>query len=59
MCDPWSLLVVAPSLTIASYTCTQLPLPGHLVPGPVIEEISPHKDVDGLHPYNTGKLCQV
>jgi len=34
----------------------QLPLPKHLQPEPVIERIDPHKDVDGFHPYNVGRL---
>jgi methylenetetrahydrofolate dehydrogenase (NADP+)/methenyltetrahydrofolate cyclohydrolase len=34
----------------------QLPLPPHLDPKRLVEEISPGKDVDGLHPYNVGRL---
>src|ERR1700720_929510 len=34
----------------------QLPLPGRLDPGRVIEAIAPGKDVDGLHPVNSGRL---
>ncbi len=34
----------------------QLPLPGHIDEDRVIERISPHKDVDGFHPANVGKL---
>ena len=34
----------------------QLPLPGHLNPEAVIEKIDPRKDVDGLHPWNIGRL---
>ncbi len=34
----------------------QLPLPSHINPYRVIESISPNKDVDGLHPYNMGRL---
>lgn len=34
----------------------QLPLPAHLQAAPVINSISPLKDVDGFHPYNTGLL---
>ncbi|TDA36474.1 MAG: bifunctional 5,10-methylene-tetrahydrofolate dehydrogenase/5,10-methylene-tetrahydrofolate cyclohydrolase, partial [Hadesarchaea archaeon] len=34
----------------------QLPLPSHLNPARLVEEISPQKDVDGLHPYNVGRL---
>ncbi len=34
----------------------QLPLPSHLNTHRVINSISPLKDVDGFHPYNTGML---
>lgn len=34
----------------------QLPLPKHLNTNRVIKAISPLKDVDGFHPYNTGML---
>jgi methylenetetrahydrofolate dehydrogenase (NADP+)/methenyltetrahydrofolate cyclohydrolase len=34
----------------------QLPLPGHIDPEAVSEAIDPGKDVDGLHPYNIGRL---
>ncbi len=34
----------------------QLPLPRHIDPQAVIEAIDPRKDVDGLHPYNAGRL---
>ena len=34
----------------------QLPLPKHINKQHVIETISPHKDVDGLHPMNVGNL---
>ena len=36
----------------------QLPLPKHLDPDQVIEAIPPHKDVDGLHPDNLGRVAQ-
>ena len=36
----------------------QLPLPGNIGQHRVIEAISPDKDVDGIHPYNLGKLLQ-
>ncbi len=36
----------------------QLPLPEHLDPRPILERIHPHKDVDGFHPYNLGRLAQ-
>jgi methylenetetrahydrofolate dehydrogenase (NADP+)/methenyltetrahydrofolate cyclohydrolase len=34
----------------------QMPLPAHIDPETVVERISPHKDVDGFHPYNVGRL---
>ncbi len=36
----------------------QLPLPTHIDADKVLEHISPHKDVDGFHPYNLGRLAQ-
>jgi methylenetetrahydrofolate dehydrogenase (NADP+) / methenyltetrahydrofolate cyclohydrolase len=36
----------------------QLPLPPHISETTVISAISPSKDVDGIHPYNLGKLAQ-
>ena len=36
----------------------QLPLPPHLDEAAVIEALNPAKDVDGLHPFNLGKLLQ-
>jgi methylenetetrahydrofolate dehydrogenase (NADP+)/methenyltetrahydrofolate cyclohydrolase len=36
----------------------QLPLPAHINAEKVLETISPHKDVDGFHPYNLGRLAQ-
>ncbi|MFC3285197.1 bifunctional methylenetetrahydrofolate dehydrogenase/methenyltetrahydrofolate cyclohydrolase FolD [Litchfieldella rifensis] len=36
----------------------QLPLPEHLDPRPILERILPHKDIDGFHPYNLGRLAQ-
>ena len=35
----------------------QLPLPAHINAQVVIERIHPHKDVDGFHPYNVGRLA--
>ncbi len=35
----------------------QLPLPEHLDPEAVFERLDPRKDVDGLSPYNVGRLC--
>ena len=34
----------------------QLPLPAHIDSQVVLEHIEPHKDVDGFHPYNVGRL---
>lgn len=36
----------------------QLPVPAHINPETIIERIHPHKDVDGFHPYNIGRLAQ-
>lgn len=36
----------------------QLPLPEQLDERPILERIEPHKDVDGFHPYNLGRLAQ-
>ena len=36
----------------------QLPLPGGLDPGPIIERVDPAKDVDGFNPVNVGRLQQ-
>jgi len=35
----------------------QMPLPPHIDQQWIIESISPAKDVDGLHPYNIGRLA--
>ncbi|HAD03526.1 MAG: bifunctional 5,10-methylene-tetrahydrofolate dehydrogenase/5,10-methylene-tetrahydrofolate cyclohydrolase [Desulfuromonadales bacterium GWD2_61_12] len=35
----------------------QLPLPKQINESTVLEAISPHKDVDGFHPYNVGRLA--
>jgi methylenetetrahydrofolate dehydrogenase (NADP+)/methenyltetrahydrofolate cyclohydrolase len=34
----------------------QIPLPKHIREDRVIDAVSPAKDVDGLHPYNAGRL---
>lgn len=34
----------------------QLPLPAHLNPEMILQEIDPSKDIDGFHPLNMGKL---
>ena len=36
----------------------QLPLPQHINTDNIIEHIAPHKDIDGFHPYNIGRLAQ-
>ncbi|MBM3941719.1 MAG: bifunctional methylenetetrahydrofolate dehydrogenase/methenyltetrahydrofolate cyclohydrolase FolD [SAR202 cluster bacterium] len=36
----------------------QLPLPRQVDENAVIEAVSPDKDVDGIHPFNVGKLAQ-
>lgn len=36
----------------------QLPLPAAFDNSKVLERIAVHKDVDGFHPYNIGRLCQ-
>lgn len=36
----------------------QLPLPKHIHANKILEQIDPHKDVDGFHPYNFGRLAQ-
>lgn len=36
----------------------QMPLPYGLDPDQALEQIPPRKDVDGLHPYNAGRLAQ-
>jgi methylenetetrahydrofolate dehydrogenase (NADP+) / methenyltetrahydrofolate cyclohydrolase len=34
----------------------QLPLPPHIDTDRLLELVAPHKDVDGFHPYNAGRL---
>ncbi len=34
----------------------QLPLPKHVDTDKILEVIAPHKDVDGFHPFNVGRL---
>lgn len=36
----------------------QLPLPQQINTATILERIAPHKDVDGFHPYNMGRLAQ-
>lgn len=35
----------------------QLPLPKHIDADRIIDHIHPHKDIDGFHPYNIGRLA--
>ncbi|OGF57651.1 MAG: bifunctional 5,10-methylene-tetrahydrofolate dehydrogenase/5,10-methylene-tetrahydrofolate cyclohydrolase [Candidatus Fraserbacteria bacterium RBG_16_55_9] len=37
----------------------QLPLPEHIDERAVLQEVDPHKDVDGFHPVNLGKLLSA
>lgn len=37
----------------------QLPLPPQIRATEIVELIDPHKDVDGFHPYNIGRLAQA
>lgn len=36
----------------------QLPLPAHIDADTILDRIPAHKDVDGFHPYNLGRLAQ-
>ncbi len=36
----------------------QMPLPSHIDTAAIVVAIDPAKDVDGLHPFNAGKLAQ-
>ncbi|GGX51634.1 bifunctional methylenetetrahydrofolate dehydrogenase/methenyltetrahydrofolate cyclohydrolase FolD [Saccharospirillum salsuginis] len=36
----------------------QLPLPDHINADTIVERIRPDKDVDGFHPFNSGRLVQ-
>ncbi|HVE44897.1 MAG TPA: bifunctional methylenetetrahydrofolate dehydrogenase/methenyltetrahydrofolate cyclohydrolase FolD [Gammaproteobacteria bacterium] len=36
----------------------QLPLPAHIDTPTILALLDPHKDVDGFHPYNIGRLAQ-
>ncbi len=35
----------------------QLPLPKHINTATILEAIAPHKDVDGFHPHNIGRIA--
>ena len=34
----------------------QLPLPNHIDENKIVESVDPNKDVDGFHPYNSGRM---
>ena len=36
----------------------QLPLPKHIDSKVILDAVSPHKDADGFHPYNLGRLVE-
>lgn len=36
----------------------QLPLPKHIDSKAILDAVSPHKDADGFHPYNFGRLVE-
>ncbi|MGQ0809672.1 MAG: bifunctional methylenetetrahydrofolate dehydrogenase/methenyltetrahydrofolate cyclohydrolase FolD [Nitrospiraceae bacterium] len=36
----------------------QLPLPKHIDSKVILDAVSPHKDADGFHPYNFGRLVE-
>src|SRR5207253_4043193 len=44
--------------TLVDGILLQLPLPKHIHANKILEHINPHKDVDGFHPYNFGRLAQ-
>jgi methylenetetrahydrofolate dehydrogenase (NADP+)/methenyltetrahydrofolate cyclohydrolase len=58
----FELLEEVKKLNKSSYDgfIVQLPLPTHIKPDAIINEISAYKDIDGFHPLNFGKmsLCQ-
>ena len=55
----FDLLTEVKSLNKSSYDgfIVQLPLPSHIKPDPIINEISAYKDIDGFHPLNFGKMA--
>ena len=54
----FELLEEVKKLNKSSYDgfIVQLPLPGHIKPDSIINEISAYKDIDGFHPLNFGKM---
>lgn len=55
----FDLLTEVKNLNKSSYDgfIVQLPLPAHIKPDPIINEISAYKDIDGFHPLNFGKMA--
>ena len=55
----FDLLTEVKNLNKSSYDgfIVQLPLPDHIKPDPIINEISAYKDIDGFHPLNFGKMA--
>lgn len=55
----FELLEEVKKLNKSSYDgfIVQLPLPSHIKPDAIINEISAYKDIDGFHPLNFGKMA--
>jgi methylenetetrahydrofolate dehydrogenase (NADP+)/methenyltetrahydrofolate cyclohydrolase len=55
----FDLLEEVKKLNKSSYDgfIVQLPLPSHIKPDAIINEISAYKDIDGFHPLNFGKMA--
>lgn len=55
----FELLEEVKKLNKSSYDgfIVQLPLPAHIKPDAIINEISAYKDIDGFHPLNFGKMA--
>jgi methylenetetrahydrofolate dehydrogenase (NADP+)/methenyltetrahydrofolate cyclohydrolase len=55
----FDLLEEVKKLNKSSYDgfIVQLPLPTHIKPDSIINEISAYKDIDGFHPLNFGKMA--
>ena len=55
----FDLLEEVKKLNKSSYDgfIVQLPLPSHIKPDSIINEISAYKDIDGFHPLNFGKMA--
>jgi len=55
----FELLEEVKKLNKSSYDgfIVQLPLPSHIKPDSIINEISAYKDIDGFHPLNFGKMA--